>query len=107
MTFLSVAWQQIEVRQAMLRRSKTMNLQPAPSRLRRQGFPETLVLGLAPSVLALLVVSASCAERIFPHKPTPLSAQRRRSSNRPAPNRALLPHTLVLIRCKASPLRKR
>jgi len=58
MTFLSVAWQQIAVQQAMLRRSKTMNLQPAPSRLRRQGFPETLVLGLAPSVLALLVVSA-------------------------------------------------
>ena len=58
MTFLSLAWQQIAVQQEMLRRSKTMNLQPAPSRLRRQGFPETLVLGLAPSVLAVLVVSA-------------------------------------------------
>ena len=58
MTFLSVAWQEIAVQQAMLRRSKTMKLQPAPSRLRRQAFPESLVLGLAPSVLALLVVSA-------------------------------------------------
>jgi hypothetical protein len=87
MTFLSVAWQQIEVRQAMLRRSKTMNLQPAPSRLRRQGFPETLVLGLAPSVLALLVVSAIlCGKNLSaqthaPQRTTP--AQQQQTSAQP------------------------
>jgi hypothetical protein len=58
MTFSTVARQQIAMQQVLQPRPKTMNPQPAPSRLRRQGFLETLVLGLAPSVLALLIVLA-------------------------------------------------
>lgn len=58
MTFLTVARQQIAMQQVMQPRPKTMNSQPATSYLYRQGFPERLIPGLAPSVLALLVVSA-------------------------------------------------
>ena len=47
-------------------RSKTMNPQPAPSRLRRQGFLETLDRGLALSVLALLVVPAILGGKNLP-----------------------------------------
>jgi hypothetical protein len=47
-------------------RPKTMNPQPAPSRLRRQGFLETSVLGLALSVLALLVVPAILGGKNLP-----------------------------------------
>jgi hypothetical protein len=58
MTFLTVARQQIAMRHVMQPRPRTMNSQPAASRLHRQGFLETLVFGLVPSVLALLVVPA-------------------------------------------------
>jgi hypothetical protein len=46
------------MQQVMQLRPKTMNPQPAPSRLRRQGFLVTLVLGLSLSVPALSVVPA-------------------------------------------------
>jgi cell division protein FtsB len=52
--------------QVMEPRSKTMNPQPAPSRLRRQGFLETLVLELALSVLVLLVVPAILGGKNLP-----------------------------------------
>jgi hypothetical protein len=58
MTFLTVARQLIAMQEVMRPRSKAMNPHPTPSRSRRQGFLETLVLGLAPSVLALLVMPA-------------------------------------------------
>ena len=47
-------------------RPKTMNPQPAPLRLRRQGFLETLVGGPALSVLALLIVPAILGGRNLP-----------------------------------------
>lgn len=71
MTLLTVARQQMilpvmtllgrkqsAMQQVMQPRPMTMNCQPLLSRQRRQGFIETLVFGLAPSVLALLVVPA-------------------------------------------------
>ena len=58
MTFLTVARQQIAMEQMMQPRPKTMNPQPAPSRLRRRRFLETLLLGPTLSVFALLVVLA-------------------------------------------------
>jgi hypothetical protein len=48
---------------------KTMNLQPAPSHLRRQRFLETLVRGLALSILALLVVPAILGGKNLPAQP--------------------------------------
>jgi len=45
---------------------RTMNPQPAPSRLRRKGFLETLVRGLALSVLALMAVPAVPGEKNLP-----------------------------------------
>jgi len=100
MTFLSAAWQQIAVQQAMLRRSKTMNLQPAPSRLRRQGFPETLVLGLVPSVLALLAVSAilcgkSLSAQTNPHGTKPAQEQNPAQPAHPA-SQAMTPQSPAL-----------
>ena len=64
MTFLTIARQQIAMEQMMQPRPKTMNPQPAPSRLRRQGFLETIVLGLA-----LLVVPAILGGKNLPAQP--------------------------------------
>jgi hypothetical protein len=66
MTFLTVGRQQIAMQQRMQPRPKTMNSQPAPSRLRRQGFLGSSVLGLALSVLALLVVPAILGGKNLP-----------------------------------------
>ena len=66
MTSLTVARQQIAMRQVMQPRSKTMNPRPAFSHLRRQGFPETVVLGLALSALVLIVVPAILGGRNLP-----------------------------------------
>jgi hypothetical protein len=66
MTFLTVPRQQIAMTRVMRPRPKTINPQPAPSRPRRQGFLETLVLGLAPSVLALLAVPAILGGKNLP-----------------------------------------
>jgi hypothetical protein len=49
---------QSAMQQVMQPRPMTMNCQPLPSRQRRQEFIETLIFGLTPSVLALLVVPA-------------------------------------------------
>jgi hypothetical protein len=57
---------QIAMQQVMQPRPKTMNPQPAPSRLRQQGFLKTLVLGLASLVLALLVVPAILGGKNLP-----------------------------------------
>jgi hypothetical protein len=66
MTFLTVPRRQIAIKQVMEPGPKTINPQPAPSRPRRQGFLETLVLGLAPSVLALLVLPAILGGKNLP-----------------------------------------
>jgi hypothetical protein len=58
MTFLTVARQLIAMQEVMQTRPRAINLQTAPARLRRQGFLQTFVLGLAPSVIALLIVPA-------------------------------------------------
>jgi hypothetical protein len=63
---LVVFWKQIAMREVMQPRPKMMNPQPAPSRLRREGFLETLVLGLALSVSALLVVPAILGGKNLP-----------------------------------------
>jgi hypothetical protein len=88
MTFLTVARQQIAMKQVMQPRPKTINPQPAPSRLRRQGFLETLVLGRAPSVLALLVVPAILGGKNLPaqtHAPQATKpAQQQKAAARPA-----------------------
>jgi hypothetical protein len=67
-----------------------MNSQPAPSRLSRQRFPETLVRGLASSVLALFVVSAILGGKNLPaqiHAPQatkPAQQQKAAQPSRPA-----------------------
>lgn len=69
--------------QMMQPRPKTMNPQPAPSRLRRQGFLETLVLGLA-----LLVVPAVLGGKNLPaqtHDPQATqTAQQQKAVAKPA-----------------------
>jgi hypothetical protein len=91
MTFLTLARQQIAMQQLLQPRLKTMNPQPAPSRLRRQGFLETLVLGLAPSVLALLIVLAILsgtnlpAQSQAPQATKPAQQQRAAESVQPRP----------------------
>jgi len=55
---LTVARQKIAMQHGMQPRSKTMNPLPVLSHLRRQGFPETVVLGLTLSALVLIVVPA-------------------------------------------------
>ncbi len=95
MTFLTVARQQIAMQQMMQPRPKTMNPQPAPSRLRRQGFLETLVLGLALSVLALLVVPAILGGKNLPaqtHAPQATKpAQQQKADAKPAQPRRPAP----------------
>ena len=54
------------MQQVMQPRPKTINRQPAPSRLRRQGSLETLVFGLAFSVLVLLAVPAILGGKNLP-----------------------------------------
>ena len=66
MTFLTIARQQIAMEQMMQPRPKTMNPQPAPSRLRRRRFLETLLLGPTLSVFALLVVLAILGGKNLP-----------------------------------------
>jgi hypothetical protein len=67
---------------------KTMNTQPAPSRLRWQGFLEMLVSGLALSVLALLAVPAILGVKNLPaqtHAPQSTKpAQKQKAVARPA-----------------------
>jgi hypothetical protein len=64
------------MQQTMQPRSKTMNPQPAASRLRRRGFPETLVRGVALSVLALLPVPAILGGKKLPAQtPAPQSTE--------------------------------
>lgn len=59
MRFLIVAREQVAMQQMMQPRPKTIGLQAAPSRPRRRGFIETLVLRLTLSVLAFLIVPAT------------------------------------------------
>ena len=66
MTFLTVARQQIAMKQMVQPRPKTMNPQPAPSRLRRRRFLETLLFGPTLSVFALLVVLAILGGKNLP-----------------------------------------
>lgn len=65
-----------------------MNPQPAPLRLRRQGFLETLVRGLALSVLALLAVPAILSGKNLPAEThTPLAikpVQQQKAAAKPA-----------------------
>jgi hypothetical protein len=65
MTFLTVA-RQMATQQAMQPRATTMNRQPVSSRLHRQGFIETLVFGVAPSVLTLSLVPAILGGKSLP-----------------------------------------
>jgi hypothetical protein len=68
-------------------RPKTMNPQPAASRLRRQGFLETLIRGLALSVLALLIVPAILdgknlpAQTVAPQSTMPEPQQKARAKS--------------------------
>jgi hypothetical protein len=74
-------------------RPKTMNPQLAPARLRRQGFLQTLVLGLALPVLALLVVPAILAETNLPAQQATKSAQQQEAAAKPAqPRRRAAAH---------------
>jgi hypothetical protein len=106
MTFLTVARQQIAMQQGMQPRPKMMNPQPGPSHLRRQGFLETLVLGLAPSVLALLVVPAILGGKNLPaqtHAPQATKpAQQRKAAANPAQPRPPAPEAIA-ARPPASP----
>lgn len=78
------------MQQMMQPRPTTMNPQPAPSRLRPQGFLEALVRGLASSVLALLVVSAVLGGEKLPAQThalqttKPMQQQRRTQTRRRA-----------------------
>src|ERR1700743_3426188 len=91
MTFLTVG-RQIAMQQVMQPWSWGINPQPAPSRLRRQGFLETLDLGLAFSVVMLLVMSAILGGRkllaqtpsLRATKPTQQAATNSAQSNRSA-----------------------
>jgi hypothetical protein len=100
MTWLTVARQQISMQQVMRPRPKTMNLQPAPSRLRRQKFIETLIFALAPSVLALLVVTAILGGKNLPaqtHAPQATkSAQHQKAPAEPAQPSRLAPEAVAL-----------
>ena len=74
-----------------------MNLPPVPSRLRRQGFLENLVLGLALSALALLVVPAILGGKNLPaqtHAPQATkSAQQQKAVVKPTqPRRRAAAH---------------
>jgi hypothetical protein len=87
MTFLTAARQS-----AMQPWSRGINPQPAPSHLRRQGFFETFGLGLAHSVVMLLVVSAILGGRKLPAQ-TPASratkpAQQQAATNSAQPNQS-------------------
>jgi hypothetical protein len=66
MTFSTEARRQSVMQQMKQPRPKTMNPQAAPLRLRRQGFLETSVLGLAAWVLAFLVMPAILGEKNLP-----------------------------------------
>ena len=76
------------MRQVMQPRPKTMNPQPTPSPIRRQGFLETLVLGLTLSVLALLVVPALLCGKNLPAQtqaPPPIQpAEQQKAVAKPA-----------------------
>jgi hypothetical protein len=86
MTFLTVSRQQIAMQQVMQPRPKTMNPPPASSRLRRQGSLETLVLGLAFSILALLAVPAILGGKNLPAQTQAPQATKPASTQRqPAP----------------------
>ena len=86
MTFLTVARQQIAMQQVMQPRLKTMNPQPAPSHLPRQGFLETLVLGLVPPVVALLVVPAILGGKNLPAQtPAPQTTKPEQQQKAAAP----------------------
>ena len=78
---------------------KTMNPQPAPSRLRRQGFLETLVRGLALSLLELLVVPAILGGKNLPaqtHAPQSTNpAQQQEAAAEPAQPRRRAAHARV------------
>ena len=93
MTFLTVARQQIARQLAMQPRPKTINPQPAPLRLCRQGPLETLLLGLALSVLTLLAAPAILGGKNLPaqtHAPrTTRPAQQPKAAAKPAQPRRL------------------
>jgi hypothetical protein len=81
-------------------RPKTMNPQPAPSYLRRQGFLETLVGGLALSVIALLAAPVILggknlpAQMYSPQATTP--AQQQKAVAKPVqPHRRAAAHARV------------
>lgn len=85
------------MQQMMQPRPKTMNPQPAPSRLRRQRFLERSVLGLALSVLALLAVPAIPGGKNLPaqtHAPQATKpAQQQKAAAKPAqPRRRAAAH---------------
>ena len=83
MTFLTVARQQIAMEQMMQPRPKTMNPEPAPSRLRRRGFLETLVLGPTLSVFALLVVLAILGGKNLPAQTNALQVSKPTQQQKP------------------------
>ena len=90
MTFSTATRQQFAIQRAMQPRPKTMNPQPAPSRLRRQRSPEKLVLErLALSVLTLLVMPAILASKNLPaqtHTPQSTNpAQQQKTAAQPTP----------------------
>jgi hypothetical protein len=98
MTFLTVARQQIAMQQVMQPWPKTTNPPLAPSRLRRQGFLETL-LRLATSVLALLVVPPVLDGKNLPAQTLILQvaqpAQQQKPAAKPAQPREPAPEAIV------------
>ena len=93
----------------MQTRHKTMNPQPAPSRLPRRGFPATLVRGLALSALALLVVPATIGGKNLPAQspdPQPIKpVQKQKAAAKPAQphRRAVAPARVASIEPQPAP----
>lgn len=77
MTFLTVARQQIAMQRAMQRRPKTMNPQPASSHLRRQGFLETLALGLTLFVVPAILCGEILLAQTNSPQPTKSTQQQK------------------------------
>jgi hypothetical protein len=91
MRFLSVARQQVAIHQLMQPRPNTMSAKAAPTRLRRQGFLITLVLALAPSVVAATLGGENLLAQTLPSQATKPARQRSAAANPVQPSLATQP----------------